>query len=49
MLHGILPSLGGDGGLIAVDRDGRLVMEFTTEGMFRGARDADGRREIEIY
>jgi beta-aspartyl-peptidase (threonine type) len=49
MLHGILASLGGDGGLIAVDRDGRLVMEFTTEGMFRGARDADGRREIEIY
>ena len=49
MLHGILPSLGGDGGLIAVDRDGRIVIEFTTEGMFRGARDADGRREIEIY
>jgi beta-aspartyl-peptidase (threonine type) len=49
MLHGILAGLGGDGGLIAVDRDGRLVMEFTTEGMFRGARDADGRREIEIY
>ena len=49
MLHGILAGLGGDGGLIAVDRDGRLVMEFTTQGMFRGARDADGRREIEIY
>jgi beta-aspartyl-peptidase (threonine type) len=49
MLHGVLRGLGGDGGLIAVDRDGRLVMEFTSEGMFRGARDSSGRREIEIY
>jgi len=49
LLHDILRGLGGDGGLIAVDRDGQLVMEFTTEGMFRGARDARGRREIAIY
>jgi L-asparaginase / beta-aspartyl-peptidase len=49
LLHGILRSLGGDGGLIAVDRDGRIVMEFSTEGMFRGACDARGRREIAIY
>ena len=49
MLHQTLRGLGGDGGLIAVDADGRVVMEFSTEGMFRGARCADGRREIEIY
>jgi beta-aspartyl-peptidase (threonine type) len=49
MLHRILRSLGGDGGLIAVDAHGRIVMQFSTEGMFRGARDADGRREIAIY
>jgi len=49
LLHGILRALGGDGGLIAVDRDGQIVMEFSTEGMFRGARDARGRREIAIY
>jgi L-asparaginase / beta-aspartyl-peptidase len=49
LLHDILGSLGGDGGLIAVDRDGQLVLEFSTEGMFRGARDARGRREIAIY
>jgi L-asparaginase / beta-aspartyl-peptidase len=48
-LHGVLRALGGDGGLIAVDRDGQLVMQFSTEGMFRGARDARGRREIAIY
>jgi L-asparaginase / beta-aspartyl-peptidase len=49
MLHQILPALGGDGGLIAVDKDGRLVLDFSTDGMFRGARDSSGRREIAIY
>jgi L-asparaginase / beta-aspartyl-peptidase len=49
VLHEVLRSLGGDGGLIAVDRDGQLVMQFSTEGMFRAARDAHGRREIAIY
>jgi beta-aspartyl-peptidase (threonine type) len=49
MLHVILKGLGGDGGLIAVDRDGAVVMDFSSEGMFRGARDAAGRREIAIY
>ncbi|HEV3285274.1 MAG TPA: isoaspartyl peptidase/L-asparaginase, partial [Steroidobacteraceae bacterium] len=49
MLHVILKGLGGDGGLIAVDRDGAVAMDFSSEGMFRGARDAAGRREIAIY
>ena len=49
LLHGILARLGGDGGIIAVDRDGRTVMQFSTEGMFRGARDSNGRREVAIY
>jgi L-asparaginase / beta-aspartyl-peptidase len=49
VLHQIRSGLGGDGGLIAVDGAGGLVMEFTSEGMFRGARDAHGRREIAIY
>ena len=49
LLHVVLRGLGGDGGLIAVDRDGQLVLQFNTEGMFRGARDAHGRREIAIY
>jgi beta-aspartyl-peptidase (threonine type) len=49
LLHGILRKLGGDGGLIAIDHTGRIVMDFSTEGMFRAARDARGRREIAIY
>jgi L-asparaginase / beta-aspartyl-peptidase len=49
LLRTVLPALGGDGGLIAVGADGQIVMDFSTEGMFRGARDSAGRREIAIY
>jgi beta-aspartyl-peptidase (threonine type) len=49
MLHGIIPGLGGSGGLIAVDTRGEIVMDFSTEGMFRGARDSNGRHEVAIY
>jgi beta-aspartyl-peptidase (threonine type) len=49
LLHDILPALGGDGGLIAVGSDGRIVMDFSTEGMYRGARDSTGRSELAIY
>ena len=44
-----LRELGGSGGVIAIDRSGRIVTEFTTEGMFRGARDSTGLRQIDIY
>jgi beta-aspartyl-peptidase (threonine type) len=40
---------GGAGGLIAVDRSGNIAMDFNSPGMFRGARDTHGRREISIY
>jgi len=49
LLEDILRGLGGDGGLIGVDRDGQVVMQFSTEGMYRGARDSSGRSEIAIY
>jgi L-asparaginase / beta-aspartyl-peptidase len=48
-IQGRLAGLGGDGGVIVVDKDGNIAMEFNTEGMFRGARDARSRREIAIY
>jgi L-asparaginase / beta-aspartyl-peptidase len=49
LLHDILKGLGGDGGLIAVDGGGNIVMDFSTEGMYRGARDSSGRSELAIY
>jgi beta-aspartyl-peptidase (threonine type) len=49
VVHKMLVEIGGDGGVIVVDRNGELSMEFNTEGMFRAARDSHGRREIAIY
>jgi len=41
--------MGGDGGLIALDRKGNMTMPFNTEGMYRGAITADGKIEVSIY
>ena len=41
--------LGGEGGLIAVDRSGAMTMPFTTNGMYRGSVDHTGRTVVEIY
>jgi beta-aspartyl-peptidase (threonine type) len=49
MLHQVLRKLGGDGGMIAIDHQGGIVMDFSSDGMFRGARDSRGLREIAIY
>lgn len=36
----------GDGGMIAVDRQGRVFMGFNTGGMARAAADSSGRSEV---
>jgi beta-aspartyl-peptidase (threonine type) len=40
---------GGEGGVIAVDRSGNIAMDFNSVGMFRGARDSRGRRDLAMY
>src|SRR5688572_5194538 len=44
-----LRARGGDGGVIAVDREGNIALEFNSDGMFRGARTSAGRREVAIF
>lgn len=39
----------GDGGLIAVDRRGKIALTFNTDGMYRGAADASGRFDVAIW
>ena len=41
--------LGGDGGVIALDRRGRLAMPFNTTGMFRGWVTRDGDVVVKIF
>ena len=49
VVMGRLAKMGGEGGIIAVDASGQVVMSFNSEGMFRGARSSGGKREIAIY
>jgi beta-aspartyl-peptidase (threonine type) len=49
LVHERLPALGGDGGLIALDRSGHAVLDFNTEGMYRGLRSSSGARWVAIY
>ncbi|GAB4092179.1 isoaspartyl peptidase/L-asparaginase family protein [Flaviaesturariibacter terrae] len=44
-----VPALGGDGGLIALDKDGNFTMTFNTEGMYRGYIKPDGIPVVKIY
>lgn len=44
-----VPDLGGDGGIIAIDKDGNVAMEFNTSGMYRAHMNADGDLTIGIY
>lgn len=44
-----LLKIGGDGGLIAVDKTGDLCLEFNTDGMYRGLKKNSGEEYIGIY
>jgi L-asparaginase / beta-aspartyl-peptidase len=45
----VVPKLGGDGGVIALDADGNFATPFNTEGMFRGWIDKEGKMHIAIF
>ena len=40
---------GGDGGVIGLDKNGKVTMEFNTSGMYRAYVDNDGNITIKIY
>ena len=40
---------GGDGGVIGLDKNGKVTMEFNTAGMYRAHMDNDGNITIKIY
>ena len=44
-----LPQLGGDGGIIAIDKNGNVAMPFNTEGMYRGYHISGEQLVIKIY
>ncbi len=44
-----LVKIGGEGGLIAIDKHGNIEMPFNSEGMYRACRSCNGRYEVKIY
>lgn len=44
-----IPALGGDGGIVAIDHEGNVAMEFNTAGMYRAKMNKNGELEIGIY
>jgi beta-aspartyl-peptidase (threonine type) len=44
-----VPELGGTGGIVAIDKDGNIAMEFNTAGMYRAHMNAEGELTIGIY
>jgi L-asparaginase / beta-aspartyl-peptidase len=49
VIHEDLTTLGGTGGVVAIDRAGNISMPFNTPGMFRGYVDTSGTLVVEIY
>ena len=43
VVHEQLVRMGGEGGVIAIGRDGRIAMPYNSKGMLRGSIDAAGR------
>lgn len=49
LIMGKIKGKNGDGGLIAVDKDGNVAMPFNTKGMCRGVAKSSGEHDVEIY
>lgn len=49
VIYEVLPALGGDGGLIAIDRTGEIYMPFNTKGMYRASVRERGEPYVGIY
>ena len=49
MLMKQLPAMGGDGGLVAVDRQGNIALPFCTSGMYRGYVKEGESTQVMIY
>lgn len=46
---GQIGDLGGDGGLIALDKDANIAWSFNTEGMYRGYKKSTGENVVKFY
>ena len=48
VLHKLVAS-GGEGGLVAIDKNANVTLPFNSEGMYRAYRKSSGEQDIAIY
>jgi beta-aspartyl-peptidase (threonine type) len=44
-----LVKIGGEGGLVAIDKHGNMELPFNSDGMYRAQKSSDGELFIGIY
>lgn len=49
VVHDVLVKAGGEGGVIAMDRQGHVAMPFNSSGMYRGYISEDGAPTVAIF
>jgi beta-aspartyl-peptidase (threonine type) len=49
VIHEKLKDAGGSGGIICVDRQGNIAMEFNTAGMLRAYATANGKKGVRVF
>lgn len=49
VIYNKMAKLGGDGGVIVLDKDGNIAFVFNTKGMYRASIDKGGKLSVAIY
>ena len=49
VIHEKIGRIGGDGGMIGIDKNSNISMEFNTPGMYRAYVNKNGEKEILLY
>ena len=49
VIHKKLAKLGGEGGVIVIDKDCNIALPFNSEGMYRGWINGNGQPEVRIF
>ena len=49
VIHNKVAKLGGDGGVVGIDKKGNVMMEMNTPGMYRAHMDSEGKLTVKIY
>ncbi len=49
VIMGVLKPMGGEGGIIAIDKQGQIETSFNGDGMYRGWVDSKGQLMVKIY